>query len=131
MAKKRFVTAVSLAVFSMCGASIAQESPTMFSGVSPIPNDAQERFCYYAGLAYSPNSYLPITIPSRTKSELTVEEAPRGGIRSEAEFTSGRRILLQCVTAAAAAREECITASCKPSETLMWAARATIAVSPR
>ena len=130
MTLKRVLTAAGLAIFSMCGTGLAQESPTILSGVSPIPSDAQARFCYYAGLAYSPNSYLAIIVPLRTTGTVSVAETS-GGVSAKAETTPGQRVLFQCVTGAAAARKECLTASCKPNETMVWAVRQDVAVSPR
>lgn len=42
---------------------------------SPIPDNAETRFCYYAGLAYSENSYVVLT-GSNTVTDTTrnVEE---------------------------------------------------------
>ena len=51
-----------IAVFSMT-ASLALTAPAQSQtlSVSPIPDGVENRFCYYAGLAYSPQSYIIIT----------------------------------------------------------------------
>ena len=58
-------------------ATLAQT--TMLS-VSPIPDDAEKRFCYYGGLAYSSQALLTVDVPFR---------------RDSAEATQKR--LLKCV----------------------------------
>lgn len=40
-------------------AGAAQAQSTLLTA-SPIPDDAERRFCYYAGLAYSVDSYILI-----------------------------------------------------------------------
>ncbi len=47
------------------GAAFAQSSVL---SVSPIPDDAQKRFCYYEGLAYSSQSLLTVDVPFRRES---------------------------------------------------------------
>jgi hypothetical protein len=47
--------------------SAALAQSTMLS-VSPIPDDAQKRFCYYEGLAYSSQSLLTVDVPFRRES---------------------------------------------------------------
>ena len=46
-------------------AALAQSS---ILSVSPIPDDAQKRFCYYEGLAYSSQSLLTVDVPFRRES---------------------------------------------------------------
>ena len=67
MASTKMAAAFGIITLAMCGTATAQEaSSTVLSGVSPIPSDAQKRFCYYAGLAYSPDAYLPLAGSSKT-----------------------------------------------------------------
>ena len=67
MSSTKTATVVGIITFAMCGTALAQEaSSTVLSGVSPIPSDAEKRFCYYAGLAYSPDAYLPLTGSAKT-----------------------------------------------------------------
>lgn len=106
--------------FSVSGA-MAQDVTSVLAGVSPIPEGAKEDYCYYNGLAYSPNSYLPITIPTREK--LLVAAA--GGQAVEAEGGDVRVILMQCVDAEAVGRDECSSGG------MAWAVRQNVAVSPR
>ena len=47
------------------GVAFAQSSVL---SVSPIPDDAQKRFCYYEGLAYSSQSLLTVDVPFRRES---------------------------------------------------------------
>ena len=46
-------------------AALAQSS---LLSVSPIPDDAEKRFCYYEGLAYSSLSLLTVDVPFRRES---------------------------------------------------------------
>jgi len=60
---------LTLFVATLIGASssAALAQSTMLS-VSPIPDDAQKRFCYYEGLAYSSQSLLTVDVPFRRES---------------------------------------------------------------
>jgi hypothetical protein len=62
---KQFVWLVAL---------IAGSAPAMAQSVlmaaSPIPDNAETRFCYYAGLAYSENAFVLMT-GSNTVTETT------------------------------------------------------------
>lgn len=75
--------AVSLSVvtsLALSGAGLAQTEGLL--SASPIPEGAASAFCYYGGLAYSPNALLLIDIPYR---------------RQGPDATQNR--LLRCVTA--------------------------------
>ncbi len=50
---------------------------TLVSGASPIPEDAETRFCYYDGRAYSRNAYIVVSGSSRH-----VQSAGSGGLNS-------------------------------------------------
>jgi len=51
-----------IALFSMTAAlALAAPAQSQTLSVSPIPDGVENRFCYYAGLAYSPQSYIIIT----------------------------------------------------------------------
>ena len=52
-------------------AAFAQSS--MIS-VSPIPDDAEKRFCYYEGLAYSSQSLLTVDVPFRRESATATQK---------------------------------------------------------
>ena len=116
----KFINVLAGLAFSVSGA-MAQDVTSVLVGVSPIPEGAKEDYCYYNGLAYSPNSYLPITIP--TQERLLVATA--GGQAVEAEGGDVRIILMQCVDAEAVGRDECSSAG------MAWAVRQNVAVSPR
>ena len=74
---KYVVTALALALMSK--GAFAQST---FLSASPIPEDAEKRFCYYEGLAYSLSAFIV-----RAGSNQTTESS---GNREEA--------LLQCVS---------------------------------
>jgi len=42
--------------------------------VSPIPDDAESRFCYYAGLVYSEDANLTLDVPNRRQGEEAVQK---------------------------------------------------------
>jgi hypothetical protein len=41
--------------------ALGAEAQSQTLSVSPIPDGVESRFCYYAGLAYSPQSYILVT----------------------------------------------------------------------
>ncbi|MEM6577634.1 MAG: hypothetical protein AAF678_04015, partial [Pseudomonadota bacterium] len=49
------------AIFAICATGAYSQTLS----VSPIPDDAEARFCYYAGLAYSEDSAITMDIPDR------------------------------------------------------------------
>lgn len=51
-----------------CAATVAGAQNSSVLSVSPIPDEAEERFCYYAGLAYSPMALLTVEVPFRRES---------------------------------------------------------------
>ena len=53
------------------GAAFAQSS---ILSVSPIPDDAEKRFCYYGGLAYSSEALLTVDVPFRRESAEAVQK---------------------------------------------------------
>lgn len=106
--------------FSASGA-LAQDITSVLAGVSPIPEGAKNDYCYYNGLAYSSNSYLPVRFP--TQEKLSVAGAV--GQSVEAEGADVRVILLQCVDAEAVGRDECSAGG------MAWAVRQNVAISPR
>ncbi|MXU66443.1 hypothetical protein [Oceanomicrobium pacificus] len=55
MSIKRACPSLALAASLLAG-PVAAES--MLLSVSPIPDGAEERFCYYGGLAYSESAYV-------------------------------------------------------------------------
>ena len=61
------------AAFALAASSALAQS--MQLSTSPIPDNAEMRFCYYEGLAYSENSYIVLT-GSNTVTDTTrnVEE---------------------------------------------------------
>ena len=101
--------------------ALAQDPATVLSGVSPIPEGAKNDYCYYGGLAYSPNSYLPVSFP--TQEKLSVSGTSSQTV--EAKGSNVRVILLQCVDAEAVGRNECSSGG------MAWAVRQNVAVSPR
>ena len=42
--------------------------------VSPIPDNAEERFCYHAGLAYSESSSITLDVPNRRDGTEAVQK---------------------------------------------------------
>lgn len=70
------ITALALALMSK--GAIAQST---FLSASPVPDDAEKRFCYYEGLAYSQSSFIVLAGSNQTTES--------SGNREEA--------LLQCV----------------------------------
>ncbi|MHA3977277.1 hypothetical protein ACW9UR_06275 [Halovulum sp. GXIMD14794] len=60
---KSIATAAIIAGLLTAGALGAQTTPEII-GPSPIPDDAEGRFCYYAGLAYSEKAYILLTGPT-------------------------------------------------------------------
>ncbi len=48
-------------LFAMCAGGASADTLS----VSPIPDGAEERFCYYAGLAYSEDASLTLDVPER------------------------------------------------------------------
>jgi hypothetical protein len=42
--------------------------------VSPIPDDAEGRFCYYAGLAYSEAASITLDVPNRRDSTTATQK---------------------------------------------------------
>lgn len=57
---KTIVTKIlAILAFALIPLSLHAQSQTL--SVSPIPDDVENRFCYYAGLAYSKQSYIIIT----------------------------------------------------------------------
>ena len=112
-----------LAVLAFATSGVqAQETSTVLSGVSPIPEGATNDFCYYNGLAYSPNSYLPIRFP--TQDVVSVRGTGEQLVTAESN-PDVRTILLQCVDAEAVGRTECTAGG------MAWAVRQNVAVSPR
>ena len=75
----KFLLALIAAALVGTSGSATLAQSTMLS-VSPIPDDAEKRFCYYDGLAYSSQSLLTVDVPFR---------------RDSAEATQKR--LLKCV----------------------------------
>ncbi len=51
--------------------------------VSPIPDDAEARFCYYAGLAYSEDASLTIDVPNRREGTEAVQKRELRGTRQD------------------------------------------------
>jgi hypothetical protein len=124
MSLKQLAMVIGIAAVGYSGLALAQqESAMVLPGVSPIPSDAHQKFCYYAGQAYSPNSYLAVSVPTRAPAATTTVTGTQTG--AAVETTLGQTILLQCVTAEAAARDEC------PGGGMAWAVRQSVAVSPR
>lgn len=83
------VTSAFLLSFSP---AIAQ---TPFVSASPIPDNAESRFCYYDGLAYSRSAY--ILVSSRNHRTQAIESG--GALHSGGEIQSATpQKLLQCVT---------------------------------
>ena len=42
--------------------------------VSPIPDDAEQRFCYYAGLAYSLDASMTLAVPDRRQGSTATQQ---------------------------------------------------------
>jgi len=53
---------------------IATGAAAQTLGVSPIPQGAEERFCYYAGLAYSPDAIVSLDIPLARQGQLLTQK---------------------------------------------------------
>lgn len=47
----------------LLGAGSAMSQTTQYRA-APIPRDAEKRFCYYNGLAYSKNAYIRLSVKS-------------------------------------------------------------------
>lgn len=116
----KFTAFVVSLVFTAIGAT-AQDVTTILAGNTGIAEGGKNDFCYYGGLAYSPNSYLTVRIPTQER----VAVAGAGGQSVEAEGAYVQYILLQCVDAEAVGRNEC------SSDGLAWAVRKNAAISPR
>ncbi len=56
--------------FVVCSVGASAETLT----VSPIPEDAETRFCYYAGLAYSEASSITVDVPNRRQGTEAVQK---------------------------------------------------------
>jgi hypothetical protein len=61
------VLALLAAALIGASGSAALAQSTVLS-VSPIPDDAEKRFCYYEGLAFSSQSLLTVDVPFRRES---------------------------------------------------------------
>ena len=70
-------------------------SPAMADDASPIPDDAETRFCYYAGLAYSKNAYIIVSSGNSRTQQFDTNGALRSGGETRSE-TEGK--LLHCVS---------------------------------
>ena len=70
--KKVLCGAVAAAAFVGAAPVRAQDAMTTFA--SPIPDGAETRFCYHAGLAYSENALVTIDIPFRRESPTAVQK---------------------------------------------------------
>ncbi len=57
-----------LAAILIAASSSAALAQSSLLSVSPIPDDAEKRFCYYEGLAYSSQSLLTVDVPFRRES---------------------------------------------------------------
>ena len=57
-----------LAAILIAASSSAALAQSSLLSVSPIPDDAEKRFCYYEGLSYSSQSLLTVDVPFRRES---------------------------------------------------------------
>ncbi|GAA6199904.1 hypothetical protein [Aquicoccus sp. SU-CL01552] len=82
-AGRAMLTAGSIAVgLAMTLGSVARsEQPSTAFGASPLPAHVELRFCYYAGLAYSPGATISVEAPVRREI-----------------VTDTRRKILRCVS---------------------------------
>ena len=62
---------IGLILLLVCGSTQVSAQSSLLTA-SPIPDNAETRFCYYASLAYSKNSYVLLT---GTRAQETVSEA--------------------------------------------------------
>lgn len=65
--KRQGLAAIIAAGTVVFAAATAQADSLVLvpGGASPMPPDVDLRFCYYAGLAYSPGSIVTIDVPNR------------------------------------------------------------------
>lgn len=56
--------------FAICATGAFAETLT----VSPIPDDAEARFCYYAGLAYSEDASITLEVPDRRQGTEAIQK---------------------------------------------------------
>lgn len=52
--------------------------------VSPIPDSAEARFCYYAGLAYSESASLTVQVPDRRQGTEALQQRAFICVRDDA-----------------------------------------------
>lgn len=80
--------ASSAAVALILAGQAGAEPPAPAFGASPLPDQAELRFCYYAGLAYSPGATVTVVAPIRRE---VVSDRPRRTLRCTADESAGGR----------------------------------------
>ena len=68
----RLSALVAAALFAVALPATAQSTSVL--SVSPIPDGAEERFCYYNGLAFSSQSLLTVEVPFRREGPASVQK---------------------------------------------------------
>ena len=76
------------AAFAAILAGQAGAEPPVPLGASPLPDQAELRFCYFAGLAYSPGATVTVAAPIRRE---VVSDRPRVTLRCVADESAGGR----------------------------------------
>ncbi|MEM8630795.1 MAG: hypothetical protein AAGF74_06145 [Pseudomonadota bacterium] len=66
------LVAASVALSAGVGPASAQDGAMLLA--SPIPDGAEDRFCYYEGLAYSENAMVIIDVPFRRDSPSSTQK---------------------------------------------------------
>ena len=61
-------------LFAVAGILVASAASAQTLTVSPIPDDAENRFCYYAGVTYSENGIITIDVPFRRESPQALQK---------------------------------------------------------
>lgn len=62
--------------------------PPAALGASPLPDQVENRFCYFSGLAYSPGSLISVEVPVRRE---VVTDRPRKALRCVSDDSSQGR----------------------------------------
>lgn len=60
----KFITTAAFAAALFASSTLHAQPVPELIGPSPIPEGAEKRFCYYAGLAYSEESYILLSGPT-------------------------------------------------------------------
>jgi len=82
---KSVLALLATTLIAMSGSAALAQSSLL--SVSPIPDDAEKRFCYYEGLAYSSQSLLTVDVPFRRESaEATQKRLLKCVVSEEGDF---------------------------------------------